>query len=97
VGVTMQQWQFFLAVCGFLLLAASLVAKKKAGWVVVTGVAALAALAAWESDPLLALGALALAMVWFVRPPGKDSPTGPAPTPAEAPPPGAAEPSGKRP
>lgn len=92
--VTALHGQFYLAVGGFLLLAASLTAKKKAGWLVVTGVAALAALAVWESDPLLALGALALATARFVRSPRKDSLIGPAP--AETPPSGA-EPSGKRP
>ncbi len=85
--------RMFLAVAGFLLLAASLVAEKRAGWLVVSGGAALAVLAGWESDPLLALGALALAAVWAVRPPRKDIPAGPAATRG----PGAGTSSGGRP
>lgn len=66
--------RIFLAGAGFLLLAASLVAGKRAGWAAVAGGAALVGLAAWESDPLLVLGAFALVAVRFVRPPQKDSP-----------------------
>lgn len=65
-----------LAGAGFLLLAASLVAKKKAGCLAVTGGATLVALAARESDPTLALGALALVAARCLRPPRKGPPAG---------------------
>ncbi len=85
----------FLAVAGFLLLAASLVAGKRAGWAAVAGGTALAVLAAWESDPLLVLGALALVTVRFVRPPRKDFPAQPTPGVERSPAPTAS--SGERP
>lgn len=53
-------WTLLLAVPGFLLLAASLAVKKRAMWCAVAGMALLACLAVRESDPTLALGALAL-------------------------------------
>lgn len=84
-----------LAVAGFLLLAASLVAGKRARWAAVAGGAALVGLAAWESDPLLVLGALALVVVRFARPPQKDSPAQPAPGAERLAAPAAS--SGKRP
>lgn len=63
-----------LSGAGFLLLAASLVLKKKAGWAVLVGATVLAVLASRESDPTLALGALALAAARCVRTPPKNSP-----------------------
>lgn len=66
--------QILLAVGGFALLAASLAVKKKAGWLALAGAAALCFLAARESDPTLALGALALVAARFVRPPQRKPP-----------------------
>jgi hypothetical protein len=88
--------QIFLAVAGFLLLAASLVVKKKAGWAGLVGTAVLTFLAVRESDPTLALGALALIAARYIRPPRKDPPavdvagqtdgcSGPSPAPRNRP------------
>ena len=71
--------RLLLSVAGFLLLAASLVAKKKAGWFAVIGGAVLTTLAARESDPTLALGAFALVAARLLRSPRPDSPDGRVP------------------
>jgi len=73
-----QSGQLIVSVAGFLLLAASLVSQKKAGYLALAGAAALAILAVWEADPTLALGVLALVAARFVRPPRKKSPLGQA-------------------
>ncbi|WP_300162965.1 hypothetical protein [Solidesulfovibrio sp.] len=67
-------WTLTLAGAGFALLAASLFVKKKAGWAAVAGMALLGTLAVLESDPLLALGALALAASGRCKPARQDSP-----------------------
>ena len=67
-------WCITLAGAGFALLAASLLRKKRAGWLAVAGVALLGTLAVRESDPILALGALALAAARCVKPARQDSP-----------------------
>ncbi len=68
-----QFWTLALAGVGFALLAASLFLKKKAGWIAVAGMALLGTLAVLESDPLLALGALALAASGRCKPARQDS------------------------
>ncbi|KAF5044500.1 hypothetical protein DSECCO2_491160 [anaerobic digester metagenome] len=67
-------WRIVLAGAGLALLAASLLRKKRAGWLAVAGVVLLGTLAVRESDPLLALGALALAAARCVSPARQDSP-----------------------
>ena len=67
-------WRIVLAGAGLALLAASLLRKKRAGWLAVAGVALLGTLAVQESDPILALGALALAAARCVKPARQDSP-----------------------
>ncbi|EFL51141.1 hypothetical protein DesfrDRAFT_2086 [Solidesulfovibrio fructosivorans JJ]] len=64
----------FLAVSGFGLLAASLAVQKRALWFAAVGMAALTVLTVVESDPVLLLGALALAGARFLRTPPEDSP-----------------------
>lgn len=67
-------WEISLAGAGLALLAASLLRKKRARWLAVAGVILLGALAVRESDPILALGALALAATRCVKPARQDSP-----------------------
>lgn len=66
-------WRFVVAGAGFAFLAASLATKKRAGWLAVAGVALLGGLAVRESDPVLALGALALAASRWLGPTRQDS------------------------
>ncbi|MHC1713858.1 MAG: hypothetical protein AB9872_17080 [Solidesulfovibrio sp.] len=68
--------QIILAVGGFLLLAASLYVKKRAGCFVLAGMIALAVLAVREFDPTLALGVFALVAARCIRPPRKELPAG---------------------
>jgi len=67
-------WNLSLALAGFGLLAASLAVQKKALCLVAAGMAVLTVLAVGESDPVLFLGALALAGARLLRTPPKDSP-----------------------
>lgn len=67
-------WRLALIGAGFGLLAASLAAKKKAGWFAVAGLVILAGLAVRESDPVLALGAFALVAAGRLRPAPRDAP-----------------------
>lgn len=67
-------WHSILAGAGLTLLAASLLRKKRAVWFAVAGVVLLGALAVRESDPILALGAFALAASRSVRPARQDFP-----------------------
>ena len=80
-------WRIVLAGTGLALLAASLLRKKRAGWLAVAGVALLGTLALRESDPLLALGALALAAARYVKPARQDSPQARSADAGAAPPP----------
>lgn len=67
-----------LAIAGFAALAASLLRQKKAGWIAAVGALALLGLAAVDSDPVLALGGLALCLARFLPSPPPKGPGRPA-------------------
>ncbi len=68
--------QTALAVCGFLALAASLVAPKQASWSALAGAACLVVLAVWNVDPVLLLGTAALVAAGLIRRPGREATDG---------------------